>query len=99
MWRSRSNGDVTCIACGTELSRSEAREYDRYGDRWGKRDHDFEFLCKPCYRECCHQPRDGLEDNLVSADAGHGDQIEFLTRYHDVVTDETTGKEREQERE
>jgi hypothetical protein len=99
MWRSRSDGDVTCIACGTEVSRSKAREYDRYGDRWGKRDRDFEFLCKPCYRECCHQPRDGLEEALVTAEAGTGAQEEFLARYHEVVTDEKPGTEREPERE
>jgi hypothetical protein len=95
MWRSRSEGDVTCIACGTDVARSSAREYDRYGDRWGKRDRDFEFLCKPCYRECCHQPREGLEDDLVEAEAGTADQREFLTKYHEVVADGTPGRERE----
>jgi hypothetical protein len=95
MWRSRSEGDVTCIACGADVARSSAREYDRYGDRWGKRDRDFEFLCKPCYRECCHQPRAGLEADLVAAEAGTADQREFLAQYHEVVTDETPGKERE----
>jgi len=99
MWRSRSNGDVTCIACGTEVARSDAREYDRYGDRWGKRDRDFEFLCKPCYRECCHQPREGLEDVLVDAGAGQTEQADFLSRYHDIVTDSDAGREREPERE
>jgi hypothetical protein len=99
MWRSRSDGDVTCIACGTEVPRSKAREYDRYGDRWGKRDRDFEFLCKPCYRECCHQPRKRLEDDLVRADAGTGDQQEFLARYHDVITSENPDRGREPERE
>ena len=103
MWRSRSEGDVTCIACGTEVKRSKAREYDRYGDRWGSRDREFEFLCKPCYRECCHQPRNGLEETLTRAGAGETDDNSFLARYHDAVTDgaedEHSERSREHERE
>jgi hypothetical protein len=94
MWHARSEGDVTCIACGTEVPRSNAREYDRFGDRWGKRDRDFEHLCKSCYRECCHQPRQGLEADLVRADAGDADRAAFLANYYDVVTDDAP-RERE----
>ncbi len=96
MWHSGSSSDVTCIACGEEVSRSQAREYDKHGDRWDRREKDFEFLCKPCYRECCHQPRDGLEAALVRADAGQTDQSTFLSRYHDAVDD--AGEEPERER-
>jgi hypothetical protein len=102
MWRSRSSTEVTCIACGTELARSDAREYDRYGDRWGRRDRDFEYLCKPCYRECCHQPRDGLEETLARAGAGETDRDTFLTQFHDAVGNkesETTDPEHEYDRE
>jgi hypothetical protein len=94
MWRSESGGTVTCIACGDDVPRSKAREYDKHGDRWERRDKTFEFLCKPCYRDCCHQPRDGLETDLVRAEAGTVDRETFLAQYHDV-----TGGERERERE
>ena len=85
MWRSRSDGDVTCIACGDEVPRSKAREYDRYGDRWGSRDREFEYLCKPCHRELNHQPRDELEALLVELDAGEHDREEFLEWYCHLV--------------
>jgi len=105
MWRSRSSGEVTCIACGTDVARSEAREYDRYGDRWGKRDREFEYLCKPCHRECCHQPRKSLEETLTRAGAGETDRDTFLAQFHeavadgDVGADAADGQERERDRE
>jgi hypothetical protein len=99
MWRSRSNGDVTCIACGDDVARSDAREYDRYGDRWGDRDREFEYLCKPCYRECCHQPRQGLEETLTRAGAGETERENFLAAFHDIVGDGTAEADVEQERE
>lgn len=71
MWRSRSNRDettVVCIACGTSLPRSEAREYDKLGNRWERHGKSFEHLCKECYRELCHQPRDELEALLVGVE-------------------------------
>ena len=98
MWRSRSGATVTCIACGAEVSRSQAREYDKYGDRWERRDKEFEYLCKPCDRECCHQPRNGLESTLVQADAGRADRKAFLTNYHDLVIDEEWERQQERER-
>jgi hypothetical protein len=72
MWRSRSNRgrrSVVCIACGTSVSRSDAREYDKEGDRWDRYGKEFEHLCKGCYRELCHQPREGLESLLVDIEA------------------------------
>jgi hypothetical protein len=89
MWRSGGREDVTCIACGAEVPRSKAREYDKQGERWERREKDFEFLCKPCYRECCHQPRGGLESDLVRAGAGAVDRETFLAQYHDVVSGES----------
>ena len=84
MWGSRTNGDgeqVDCLACGSELSRSDAREYDKYGDRWDRNGKTFEYLCKACHTELCHQPRDELEDLLCTIDAGSLDQTEFLAQY------------------
>ena len=83
MWR--SGGDdtvVTCIACGTDLPRSDAREYDKAGDRWDRHDKEFEYLCKECHGELCHQPRDGLEETLVTL-AGDidGDAADFAAAY------------------
>jgi len=86
MWGSRSNredDEVTCIACGTSLPRGEAREYDKYGDRWDRTGKEFEHLCKDCYRDQCHQPRDGLEDLLVDVGAGDRSQEAFVAEFYD----------------
>lgn len=84
MWRSRSNPDrktVVCIACGTSLLRSDAREYDKEGDRWDRQGKRFEYLCKACYRELTHQPRDDLEDLLDDVQVPGQSREEFLRRY------------------
>jgi len=91
MWRSGSDGGrdrktVVCIACGTSLRRSDAREYDKEGDRWSRHGKEFEHLCKECYRTLCHQPRDELEALLV--EVGEGEQLsqgDFLERYYGAV--------------
>jgi hypothetical protein len=88
MWGSRRNRDelrVTCIACGDSVGRADAREYDKHGDRWDRENKDFEYLCKRCHRELCHQPRDGLEAVLVESEAGGTDQPPFLARYLELV--------------
>ncbi|WP_135820454.1 DUF7562 family protein [Halostella litorea] len=87
MWSSRTDRDETetCIACGDSVRRSDAREYDKYGDRWEREGKEFEYLCKPCYRELCHQPRDELEDLLVDVDAGERGRAEFLQWYSATV--------------
>jgi hypothetical protein len=89
MWSSRRDRDEmeTCIACGDSIRRSDAREYDKYGDRWDRGGKEFEYLCKPCYRELCHQPRDELEGLLVEVDAGERDQEEFLQWYSATIED------------
>jgi len=72
MWGSRRDRDrsaVVCIACGESLSREDAREYDKQGDRWNRRDKEFEYLCKECFRDLSHQPRDDLEALLVDVEA------------------------------
>ncbi|ESP89773.1 DUF7562 family protein [Candidatus Halobonum tyrrellensis] len=81
---------VTCIACGETLDRGDAREYDKHGDRWDREGKQFEYLCKPCHRECCHRNREGLEEALVAAGAGRTDRKTFLERFCEVSTDDET---------
>lgn len=98
MWGSRDHRghtDVTCIACGAELPRSEAREYDKHGDRFDRRNKEFEHLCKGCYREECHQPRRGLEDLLVESGAGEAARSEFLEAYTALATEQFRERRRE----
>lgn len=90
MWgsrRSRDDDEVTCIACGADVARSDAREYDKYGDRWERTGKEFEHLCKPCYRDLCHQPRAELESLLIESKAGLEDRDAFLAAYGDLVED------------
>ena len=84
MWRSPGPGrgrEVTCIACGESVPRSEAREYDKYGDRWDRRDKAFEYLCRPCDRERCHRSRDDLESLLTDAEAAADEGAAFVSAY------------------
>jgi hypothetical protein len=83
-----SDQQVTCIACGETLDREDAREYDKHGDRWNREDKAFEYLCKPCYRDCCHQGREGLEETLMAADAGRTDRETFLRRFCELTADD-----------
>lgn len=79
MWGSRRDGDrssVVCIACGESIARANAREYDKEGDRWNRRDKEFEYLCKECYRGLSHQPRDELEALLVDVEAAVADDTQ-----------------------
>lgn len=85
MFGSRTNREtVTCTACGEAVDRSDAREYDKYGDRWERRGKQFEFFCKACFSDLCRQPRDGLESTLKAAGAGELDQSAFLERFQDL---------------
>jgi hypothetical protein len=89
MFGSRRDGEtVTCIACGTECSRSDAREYDKHGDRWERRDKSFEYLCKTCFTGICRQPRDGLESSLAAAEAGETDRRTFLRQFQELAADQ-----------
>ena len=76
---------VTCIACGAQVERSAAREYDKYGNRWDREGKSFEYLCKSCHRELCHQPRDGLETLLEELSAGEVTCEQFLAGYCALV--------------
>lgn len=96
MWGSRDRrSEVTCIACGTTTSRSDAREYDKHGDRFERRDKEFEFLCKPCYRDIDNQPRGDLEAVLVESGAGESSRAAFLERYAELATDAGARSENE----
>jgi hypothetical protein len=99
MWGPRRQGhrSVTCIACGVETTRGDAREYDKYGDRWDRSGKRFEYLCKRCHRGLCHQPRDELEGLLCEVGAGDLTQEEFLTWYWAAV-EERYGPLEERER-
>lgn len=98
MWDRRSR-TVGCIACGETLSRADAREYDKHGDRWDRRDKEFEYFCKPCYRELCHQPREGLETLLVEierdfgAELGGGSHRHFIERYYEAIVNSIEAEE------
>jgi hypothetical protein len=79
------NSSVVCIACGESVPRADAREYDKTGDRWERHDKDFEHLCKDCFRDLCHQPREGLESLLIDIEADNLSETEFLDRYLTAV--------------
>jgi hypothetical protein len=87
MWRSRDRDrrTVDCIACGASVARADAREYDKEGDRWERHGKEFEYLCKDCYRDLCHQPRPGLEDLLSDVERTGQTRAEFLAAYVDAV--------------
>ena len=84
----RDREAVTCIACGERVARADAREYDKHGDRWDRRDKTFEFLCKACFADTCRQPRDDLEATLAAAEAGETDRETFLRRFRELVDEQ-----------
>lgn len=88
---SESGSEVVCIACGTRIARSDAREYDKYGDRWNREDKRFEYLCKPCHSGLCHFSREGLEAKLLQAGAGETDRNAFLRNFTELDGETTTG--------
>lgn len=83
---------VTCIACGETLPRTDAREYDKYGDRWSRDGKEFEHLCKPCFRGLTKHSRDGLEDILTEVSDADLTQEEFVAAFVDA-TRETAGRD------
>ncbi|SDJ42234.1 DUF7562 family protein [Natronorubrum texcoconense] len=86
MWPSRTHTEaVTCLACGEQVSRSKAREYDKHGDRWDRDDKTFEHLCKSCHDDLCHYPRDELEALLIELEAGETTRERFLSSYLETV--------------
>ncbi|WP_435196812.1 DUF7562 family protein [Natronomonas sp. EA1] len=98
MWGTRGGRDeVTCIACGEAVPRTDAREYDKEGDRWERHGKEFEYLCKPCFRDTCNQPRGDLEAVLTESGAGEVANAEFLDRYTSLVRDRTRPERNEHE--
>ena len=100
MWHGRRNQErqtVTCPACGESIARSEAREYDKEGDRWERHDKTFEHFCKSCFRELCHQPRGDLESTLTEVQESGLSQSTFLRRYIASVDGEAPGEDHESE--
>ncbi len=97
MWGSRGGRDrrtVVCIACGDSVRRRDAREYDKEGDRWSRREKEFEYLCVDCDDDISHQPRDGLESLICSIEAEGLSDEEFLERYADAVAGDADATER-----
>ncbi|WP_276272210.1 DUF7562 family protein [Haloarcula litorea] len=93
-WHRDGDERVVCIACGDEVDRDDAREYDKHGDRWDRGEKSFEYLCKPCDGDRSHAPRRGLEERLVEAGAGETDRETFLGRYTALVSDEERAERR-----
>jgi hypothetical protein len=67
------------------MHRFEAREYDKYGDRWERRNKGFEYFCRTCHEALSHHRREGLEELLVEINAGSTDSDTFLQRYWRAV--------------
>lgn len=98
MWDARQNRDrrtVVCIACGVSVLRSEAREYDKEGDRWERDGKEFEHLCKECYRDLTHHPRGGLESLISEIETRTDSREEFLRQYVDAVRTQGSPEESE----
>jgi adenine-specific DNA methylase len=88
MWGTRLGRDdhVTCVACGRSIARSDAREYDKEGDRWSRTGKRFEYVCKSCHRDLNHQPRNELEGLLIDVECSSSmTQEEFVDRYNRLV--------------
>lgn len=84
---------VTCIACGEEVPRDAAREYDKHGDRWDREGKTFEYLCKSCFGDIVKQPRSGLETDLENAGAGRVPDDIFFELF--IAQDEDIESEQE----
>ncbi len=93
MWRPRAAADrqVVCPACGRTVPRADAREYDKHGDRWDRREKAFEYLCRPCHDALCGYRRGDLEALLCDVGAGAVDRDRFLRRYARAV-EERSGR-------
>lgn len=82
---------VTCPACGTQLARTRAREYDRHGDRWDRDGKEFEYLCKPCHRAACHLPRGELKETLEAVGKQPSPEAFVAAYYREVDANEHPG--------
>ena len=84
-WSWTDNEMVQCLACGGHVPREDAREYDRFGDRWERTGKEFEYLCKPCFTAECHLPRTKLEAMLLEIDNDVRTPEEFIRAYYRVI--------------
>ena len=96
MWRDHRCPDrqVACIACGDRVYRWDAREYDRYGNRWERTEKTFEYLCKGCHHDHSHQPREDLERILVAVGSDHASPQAFVQAYYSELTRTIDGDDR-----
>ena len=85
---------VVCPACGERVSRGDAREYDKFGDRWDRREKTFEYFCRACHDGLSLQDRAGLEATLGEAGAGEVDRTTFLERFCALADDRSESVER-----
>lgn len=76
--------EVTCPACGRRVDRSEAHEYDKFGDQSDRRG-TVEYLCPDCHVGLNRETRGDLEAILVDINAGSCDDETFLRRYRRVA--------------
>ncbi|MGM0606302.1 MAG: DUF7562 family protein, partial [Halobacteriota archaeon] len=67
------------------VPRSDAREYDKEGDRWDRHGKAFEYVCKACYKDLCRLPRDDLESIILDIEGAGLSQEAFVRRYLDRV--------------
>jgi len=81
-------GTVTCPACGRQLDRENAREYDKYGDRFDRRGKSFEYFCTDCHDELSLQGREGLEETLIEIGAGKEHDEEFFRRFAAAIEEQ-----------
>lgn len=85
MPRSGDGREVTCPACGRQVERRDAREYDKFGNERGRRAEVVEYLCRACFDDLTHEARDDLEAILVDINAGGCDRETFLRRYRRIT--------------
>lgn len=78
---------VDCIACGSTVDRTEAREYDRFGDRWERSGKKFEYLCDSCHDAESHAGRSELESTLEEIGSDHDSPEAFIAAYYRVVAE------------
>jgi hypothetical protein len=83
-----------CPACGRLVARADAREYDKFGDRWDREEKAFEYLCRPCHDALTLQDRGELEALLCEAGAGEVDRSTFLDRFDTLSADRSESIER-----
>ena len=83
-----SPGERRSPELAAQVARTSDRECDKHGDRRTREQKEFEHFCKPCYRELCHQPRQGLEALLEDIDTADSSREQFLERYVEMVEGE-----------